>query len=541
MTQPTNLSAIIAKPVTQTVFPVLLMISFSHLLNDTIQSLISSIYPLVKHTYHLNFSQIGFITLTFQLAASLLQPLVGFYTDKKPQPFSLAVSMGFTFCGLVSLSFAPSYTMVLVSVALIGIGSSVFHPEASKVAYMASGGRRGLAQSIFQVGGNLGSSLGPLLAALIIVTHGQRSIVWFSLLALAAMLVLSFVGKWYKVNLPNILPKKTNQSAGIQLPASKVCWSILILLMLIFSKYFYLSCMVSYFTFYMIEKFHVTVQQSQLYLFAFLFAVAAGTFMGGPLGDRFGRKYVIWFSILGRSAVYPAPALCRTNRFRGAGGADWCNPGLGLFRHPRVCTGTAARQNRYDLRTVFWLRLRHGRPRLRTAGHTRGSHQYRLRIQAMRLPAAAGGDNCLSAEYPPAIHKNLRRNSENPYLSQTKTYFMFDDILALVKEHMGSTPGATPEQTDAMHHEVATHIHDELQNQATAPAETGGGILSQLESNLGGGNVLTGAVAGGLISSLAGKFGLPSAITGAIAGALPGLVQKFMQHQSAPQAGALPA
>ena len=299
MTQSTTLSAGIAKPITQTVFPVLLMISFSHLLNDTIQSLISSIYPLVKHSYHLNFSQIGFITLTFQLAASLLQPLVGFYTDKKPQPFSLAVSMGFTFCGLVSLSFAPSYAMVLLSVALIGIGSSVFHPEASKVAYMASGGRRGLAQSIFQVGGNLGSSLGPLLAALIIVTHGQRSIVWFSLLALAAMLVLSFVGKWYKANLPYILPKKTVQSNGIQLPASKVFWSILILLLLIFSKYFYLSCMVSYFTFYMIEKFHVTVQQSQLYLFAFLFAVAAGTFMGGPLGDRFGRKYVIWFSILG--------------------------------------------------------------------------------------------------------------------------------------------------------------------------------------------------------------------------------------------------
>ena len=296
----TSISTSISNPpIAQTVFPVLLMISVSHLLNDTIQSLISSIYPLIKRTYHLNFSQIGLITLTFQLAASILQPLVGLYTDKRPQPFSLAIGTAFTLCGLISLSFAPTYQMVLVSVAFIGIGSSVFHPEASKVAYMASGGRRGLAQSIFQMGGNLGSSLGPVLAALIIVTHGQTSILWFSGLVLLSTVVLTYVGRWYKGNLQRILPGKSTQAASNNFPRSKIIVSIVILLLLIFSKYFYLACMVNYFTFYMIQKFHVTVQQSQFYLFAFLFAVAAGTFAGGPLGDRFGRKYVIWFSILG--------------------------------------------------------------------------------------------------------------------------------------------------------------------------------------------------------------------------------------------------
>jgi MFS transporter, FSR family, fosmidomycin resistance protein len=286
--------------ITSTVYPILLMISFSHMLNDTIQSLIPSIYPLVKTSFHLSFSQIGLITLTFQLAASLLQPLVGLYTDHKPQPFSLAVSMGFTFVGLLSMSRASSFHFLLFSVALIGIGSSIFHPEASKVAYMASGGKRGLAQSIFQVGGNAGSSLGPLLAALIIVPLGQTSIGWFSLLALVAMIVLLFVGRWYKVNLPT-LKQKNNLSDrnGPVFSRGKIIFSIGILVVLIFSKYFYLASMVSYFTFYLIEKFHVSVQHAQVFLFLFLFSVAAGTLLGGPLGDRFGRKYVIWFSILG--------------------------------------------------------------------------------------------------------------------------------------------------------------------------------------------------------------------------------------------------
>jgi MFS transporter, FSR family, fosmidomycin resistance protein len=285
---------------TATVYPILLMISFSHLLNDTIQSLIPAIYPIVKTNFHLNFSQIGLITLTFQLSASLLQPLVGMYTDRRPKPFSLATSMGFTLIGLISLSQAGNFHVLLISVALIGIGSSIFHPEASKVAYMASGGKRGLAQSIFQVGGNAGSSLGPLLAALIIVPMGQSSIGWFSILPLLALTVLIFVGRWYKQNLNAFKikiqkPDKDNQ----HISKRKIFFSILILIVLIFSKYFYLASMVSYLTFYMIEKFHVSVQHAQISLFIFAFAVAAGTLLGGPLGDRFGRKYVIWFSILG--------------------------------------------------------------------------------------------------------------------------------------------------------------------------------------------------------------------------------------------------
>jgi FSR family fosmidomycin resistance protein-like MFS transporter len=284
-----------------TIFSILLAISLSHLLNDTIQSLIPSIYPIVKNSFHLSFTQIGFITLTFQLAASLFQPFVGLYTDRKPQPFSLATGMAITLCGLVLLSTASSYVVILIAVALIGIGSSVFHPEASKVAYMASGGRRGLAQSIFQVGGNVGSSIGPVLAALIIVPFGQLSILWFSLLALLAIVLLINVGRWYQQNIHRIQPKgkAIHPMRSIPVSQKRIFISILILVVLIFSKYFYLASMTSYFTFFVIDKFHVSVQSSQLHLFIFLFAVAAGTFFGGPLGDRFGRKYVIWFSILG--------------------------------------------------------------------------------------------------------------------------------------------------------------------------------------------------------------------------------------------------
>ncbi|MCW3109408.1 MAG: transporter, partial [Segetibacter sp.] len=284
----------------KTVFPILLTISLSHLLNDTLQSLIPSIYPMVKDTYRLSFSQIGLITLTFQLAASLMQPFVGFYTDKKPQPFSLAIGMGLTLTGLIILAVNHSYQILLLSVALIGLGSSVFHPEASKVAYMASGGRRGLAQSIFQVGGNAGSALGPLLAAAIIIPYGQTSILWFSLLALLAIMLLIAVGKWYSGNMHRIRGKAgSGARTGAVLSKGRITMSVIILLVLIFSKYFYLACISSYYTFYLIDKFRVSVQNSQVYLFVFLFSVAAGTLLGGPLGDRFGRKYIIWFSILG--------------------------------------------------------------------------------------------------------------------------------------------------------------------------------------------------------------------------------------------------
>jgi MFS transporter, FSR family, fosmidomycin resistance protein len=284
-----------------TVLPILLSISFSHLLNDSIQSLIPSIYPIVKKSFNLSFAQVGLITFTFQLAASLLQPFVGFYTDRNPKPFSLAVGMSFTLAGLIFLSLANSFGATLLSVALIGIGSSIFHPEASKVAYMASGGRRGLAQSIFQVGGNAGTALGPLLAAIIIVPYGRTHILYFGSLALIAIIVLITIGKWYQNNTHLIKSKHNNQTSGniLLFSKKKIAFSISILLLLIFSKYFYLASMSSYYTFYLINKFGLSVQNSQIHLFIFLAAVAAGTFIGGPLGDRFGRKYVIWFSILG--------------------------------------------------------------------------------------------------------------------------------------------------------------------------------------------------------------------------------------------------
>ncbi len=291
------------KTAQQTVYSILIALSFTHLLNDTLQSLIPAIYPVVKDSLKLNFSQVGLITLTFQMAASLLQPLVGIYTDKKPQPYSLAIGMSFTLLGLVSLSLAHTFPMVLVSVALVGVGSSIFHPEASRLAHMAAGGKHGMAQSLFQVGGNAGSSLGPLLAAAIIVPFGQSNIIWFSLAALVAIVVMINIGKWYQQQRA-LKPKVKKQAAVIdpnqpKLPARKVVMALSILLVLIFSKYFYMASMTSYYTFYLIEKFHLSVATAQVYLFVFLFSVALGTFIGGPVGDRIGRKYVIWISILG--------------------------------------------------------------------------------------------------------------------------------------------------------------------------------------------------------------------------------------------------
>jgi FSR family fosmidomycin resistance protein-like MFS transporter len=281
--------------------PVLLALSFSHLLNDTIQSLLPSIYPLLKESFRLNFTQVGLITLTYQLTASLLQPLVGSYTDRHPKPYSLAVGMGCTLAGLAVLSHAGSFGLILLGAAVIGTGSSIFHPEASRVARLASGGRHGFAQSLFQVGGNFGTSLGPLLAAAIIVPHGQSSLLWFSALALLGIHVLRRVGHWYQDRLVHARgPAPAHRREGQPRPSRRqVIFSLAILLTLIFSKYFYLVSLTNYYTFYLIHKFTLSVQSAQIDLFIFLFAVAAGTILGGPLGDRFGRKYIIWFSILG--------------------------------------------------------------------------------------------------------------------------------------------------------------------------------------------------------------------------------------------------
>jgi FSR family fosmidomycin resistance protein-like MFS transporter len=283
-----------------TTFVILVALSFSHLLNDMMQSLLPAIYPLLKTKFALSFGQIGLITFTFQFTASLLQPVVGLYTDKRPMPFSLAVGMGFTLVGLLLLAGAGSFAMLLLAAGLVGLGSSVFHPESSRVARMASGGRHGMAQSFFQVGGNAGSAIGPLLAAFVVVPHGQGSVAWFSLVALLAIVVLLNVGRWYRAaRLRMAARPKGAAHAANRLSRPRVVASILILLALIFSKYFYMASLNTYYTFYLIHKFGVSVQTAQILLFVFLGAVAAGTFAGGPIGDRIGRKYVIWGSILG--------------------------------------------------------------------------------------------------------------------------------------------------------------------------------------------------------------------------------------------------
>jgi len=299
MTTSTLSTSPAASAAERTGFTVLGGISFAHFLNDTIQSVIIAIYPLLKGNFNLSFAQIGLITLTYQITASLLQPLIGLYTDKHPKPYSLPVGMGFTLAGLLLMSQAPNFGVLLVAAALVGTGSSVFHPESSRVARLASGGRHGLAQSIFQVGGNAGSAMGPLLAALLVIPHGQGSLAWFSLAALVAILVLWQVGGWYKqkIEVARRAPPKAVKVST--LPRRTVMIAVTVLGALMFSKFFYLASISSYYTFYLMDKFGLSTQAAQLHLFVFLFAVAAGTLLGGPIGDRIGRKQVIWVSILG--------------------------------------------------------------------------------------------------------------------------------------------------------------------------------------------------------------------------------------------------
>lgn len=283
----------------KTVFTILAAISFCHLLNDTMQSLIPAIYPILKHSFRLDFGQIGLLTLTYQLTASLLQPLVGLHTDRRPHPYSLPIGMSFTLTGLVLLAIAPNFGVLLAAASLVGMGSSVFHPESSRVARMASGGRPGLAQSVFQVGGNGGTAIGPILAAFIVLPRGQRSLAWFSLVALIGILVLVYVGNWYRDHYRTTRRTAAKHAERTLLPRKKVLLALGLLIALMFSKYFYLASISSYYTFYLISKFHMSIRDSQLYLFIFLGAVAAGTVIGGPIGDRIGRKLVIWCSILG--------------------------------------------------------------------------------------------------------------------------------------------------------------------------------------------------------------------------------------------------
>jgi MFS transporter, FSR family, fosmidomycin resistance protein len=283
-----------------TLFRVLTAVSFCHLLNDMVQSLVPSMYPILKTSFHLDFTRIGLITLTYQITASLLQPFIGYYTDRKPMPYSLPIGMAFTLAGLLLLAVAPTFFLLIIAASLIGVGSAVFHPESSRVARLASGGQHGMAQSYFQLGGNTGSAIGPLLAALIVLPRGQIGAAWFSLAALLGILVLTRVGQWYKARLLHLQTRPaTHSEAPSALPRKKVALAVAVLMALIFSKYFYLASFSSYYTFYLISKFSLSVQSSQLYLFVFFGAVAAGTLIGGPVGDRVGRKFVIWVSILG--------------------------------------------------------------------------------------------------------------------------------------------------------------------------------------------------------------------------------------------------
>jgi MFS transporter, FSR family, fosmidomycin resistance protein len=292
--------AVIGRPKAgATAFHVLGAISFCHLLNDMMQSLLPAIYPILKGGFDLDFGQIGLLTLTYQITASLLQPVIGLYTDHKPQPYSLPFGMGSTLLGLVTIAFATSYPMLLAGAAMLGVGSSVFHPESSRIARLASGGAHGLAQSLFQVGGNLGSSLGPLLAAFIILPHGQKSLAWFALAALSGICVLTVLGRWYKSN-GHARPATRRASVGhVSLSKGQIGRAIAVLMALIFSKYFYLASIFSYYIFYLMHRFQLPTKEAQIYLFVFLAATAAGTIIGGPVGDRIGRKKVIWGSIVG--------------------------------------------------------------------------------------------------------------------------------------------------------------------------------------------------------------------------------------------------
>jgi FSR family fosmidomycin resistance protein-like MFS transporter len=281
-------------------FSIILALGFSHFLNDTMQSLVPALYPMLKDSYGLSFAQIGLITLTMQITSSMLQPVVGLVADHRPQPYSLALGMGVTLVGLLLLAHAAGFWWLLLAAALVGIGSAVFHPEASRVARLASGGRHGLAQSLFQVGGNVGSALGPILAAFIVIPRGQPSIAWFSLAALMAATVLFQVGNWYRREHAAPAVSRSWHGAGRgDLSPRRIAWSLAILLALIFSKSFYTASLTSFYTFYLISRFGVSLESAQLHLFAFLAAVAVGTLVGGPVGDRIGRKYVMWGSIVG--------------------------------------------------------------------------------------------------------------------------------------------------------------------------------------------------------------------------------------------------
>jgi FSR family fosmidomycin resistance protein-like MFS transporter len=369
---------------------ILLALSLAHMLNDIFQAMLPAIYPLLKDSYHLTFTQIGLISLAYQLTGSLLQPVVGYYTDRRPKPYSLPIGMGVTLTGMVVLSQAHNFHLLLLAAALMGVGSSVFHPESSRVARMASGGRHGFAQSLFQVGGNFGTSLGPLLAAAIIIPRGQAHILWFTALALVGIMLLTKISGWYQRNMHRLKPKAAAHGdfVPVKLSRGKVVWALTVLVALIFSKYFYLISLTNYYTFYLMDKFGVSVQTSQVYLFVFLFAVAAGTIIGGPVGDRIGRKRVIWISILGVapfSLLLPHLGLTGTVVLSVFIGLILASAFSAILVYAQeLVPGNVGLIAGSVLRAGVWC----GRHRLGPARPAGGSHQHRHGVHGQRLFSA---------------------------------------------------------------------------------------------------------------------------------------------------------
>ena len=372
------------KMIDGTVYSMLIICSLSHFLNDMIQSIIPSIYPIVKDKFNFSFAQIGIITLVFQMTSSILQPFTGLYADKHPRPYALSIGMCFTLIGLLLLAFAENYFLILIAVSIVGLGSSVFHPTASRVAQMASGGKKSLAQSIFQVGGNGGSAIGPLLAAIIILPFGQHTIALFALAALLAAVIMIRLGVWYKARLAYVVNHPQKQPLLNTHLSKKVKYrALFILVMLVFSKYFYTACITSYFTFFLIDKFGVSVQVSQLCLFVFLAAFAIGTVAGGVLGDKFGRKYVIWFSILGCHAFCKLPVEHYLHLFVRV------NHCFGIFFHCGIRHRPDARQGGIDCGHLFRTDVWFGRTGVCLFRLVSRQDKHRVHLSSKCLPATA--------------------------------------------------------------------------------------------------------------------------------------------------------
>ncbi len=363
-------------------------VSFCHLLNDMVQSLLPSIYPILKSSFHLDFTHLGFLTLTYQIVASLLQPLIGRFTDGRPVSLLACLSAWHLRCwGLSCVAFAPTFGFLLIASSLVGVGSAIFHPESSRIARMASGGKHGFAQSFFQVGGNAGSAIGPLLAAFIVLPRGQHGMAWFSIPAVVGIVVLLRVGRWYKARQAEAAFEREEPPVHHSLSKRQVTGAIAVLLALVFSKYFYLASLSSYYTFYLISRFQVSVRLSQILLFLFLGAVAAGTLIGGSVGDRYGRKLVIWISILGVLPIYPHPAICEPVLDRRAERHHRLRHRVGILGNPGLRTGITAGAGGNCLWSFFWLCLWHGWNRCSSAGQAGRRDEHRLRLPRVLLSA----------------------------------------------------------------------------------------------------------------------------------------------------------